>query len=159
MTAGTTPPVSFSADEIRGMLPHRWPLLLVDRAYDVHPGRSGKGIKNVTVNEPYFAGHYPNQSIMPGVLLVEAMAQLVAVVYVAGWLADGQEDGAEQVGYLGAIRNMKFTRLVVPGDRLTLEAALGRRFGPLTHVTVKASVDGETAAEGTLTVSRKGGRP
>ncbi|MFI9650051.1 3-hydroxyacyl-ACP dehydratase FabZ [Streptomyces sp. NPDC052040] len=151
-----TAPLTFTSDEIRDMLPHRWPMLLVDRAYDVRPGHSGKGVKCVSVNEPYFAGHYPHQSIVPGVLLVESMAQLTAVVYVAGAQADGGDADASRVGYLGAIRHMKFTRLVVPGDRLILEATLGRRFGSLTQVSVRASVDGDIAAEGTLAVSQKG---
>ena len=70
----------YDSDAIKRMLPHRFPMLMIDRAYDVEPGRFGRGIKCVTVNEPFFAGHYPDHSIMPGVMIIEAMAQLVAVI-------------------------------------------------------------------------------
>lgn len=154
--------LSYSCDDIKRMLPHRWPMLMIDRAYEVVPGVSGRGVKSVSVNEPFFAGHYPDHSIMPGVMIVEAMAQLVAVVYVAEILAntEGSEesDASRSVGYLGSISNMKFSRLVVPGDQLTLEAKLGQRLGDLRQVKVRASVGSELAAAGTLfvTTGRKG---
>ncbi|MFV8130323.1 3-hydroxyacyl-ACP dehydratase FabZ [Streptomyces syringium] len=157
--------LSYSSDDIKRMLPHRWPMLMIDRAYDVVPGVSGRGIKSVSVNEPFFAGHYPDHSIMPGVLIVEAMAQLVAVVYVAEILENtadsestAESDASRSVGYLGSISNMKFSRLVVPGDQLTLDAKLGQRLGGLRQVKVRASVGSELAAAGTLVVTtgRKG---
>ncbi|MEU2675614.1 3-hydroxyacyl-ACP dehydratase FabZ [Streptomyces sp. NPDC007107] len=167
--------LSYSSDEIKQMLPHRWPMLMIDRAYDVVPGVSGRGIKSVSVNEPFFAGHYPDHSIMPGVMIVESMAQLVAVVYVAEILESATgapedasrapedasrapEDASRSVGYLGSISTMKFSRLVVPGDQLTLEAKLGQRLGGLRQVKVRASVGSELAAAGTLVVTtgRKG---
>ncbi|HEV2635885.1 MAG TPA: 3-hydroxyacyl-ACP dehydratase FabZ [Actinocrinis sp.] len=156
---------AYSSDDIKRMLPHRWPMLMIDRAYDVVPGASGRGIKSVSVNEPFFAGHYPDHSIMPGVMIVEAMAQLVAVVYVAE-LVEAARDGAPvdqaeasgSVGYLGSISSMKFSRLVVPGDQLLLEAKLGQRLGALRSVSVRASVGTELAAAGSLivTTERKG---
>ncbi|MFJ9572062.1 3-hydroxyacyl-ACP dehydratase FabZ [Streptomyces bacillaris] len=173
----TTPgkALSYSSDDIKRMLPHRWPMLMIDRAYDVVPGVSGRGIKSVSVNEPFFAGHYPDHSIMPGVMIVEAMAQLVAVVYVAEIVengtapedgeaasgndpASGDGDASRNVGYLGSISTMKFSRLVVPGDQLTLQATLGQRLGGLRQVKVRASVGSELAAAGTLVVTtgRKG---
>ncbi|SCD99915.1 3-hydroxyacyl-ACP dehydratase FabZ [Streptomyces sp. DvalAA-19] len=161
--------LSYSSDDIKRMLPHRWPMLMIDRAYDVVPGVSGRGIKSVSVNEPFFAGHYPDHSIMPGVMIVEAMAQLVAVVYVSeivengtapedGEAAAGDGDASRNVGYLGSISTMKFSRLVVPGDQLTLQATLGQRLGGLRQVKVRASVGSELAAAGTLVVTtgRKG---
>ncbi|MGW2472404.1 3-hydroxyacyl-ACP dehydratase FabZ [Streptomyces sp. NPDC001665] len=154
--------LSYSSDDIKRMLPHRWPMLMIDRAYDVVPGVSGRGVKSVSVNEPFFAGHYPDHSIMPGVMIVESMAQLVAVVYVAeileGAPGAGEEDASRSVGYLGSISNMKFSRLVVPGDQLTLEARLGQRLGGLRQVKVRATVGSELAAAGTLVVTtgRKG---
>ncbi|MBP2403915.1 3-hydroxyacyl-[acyl-carrier-protein] dehydratase FabZ [Streptomyces netropsis] len=157
--------LSYSSDDIKRMLPHRWPMLMIDRAYDVVPGVSGRGVKSVSVNEPFFAGHYPDHSIMPGVLIVEAMAQLVAVVYVAEILENtadsgstAESDASRSVGYLGSISNMKFSRLVVPGDQLTLDAKLGQRLGGLRQVKVRASVGSELAAAGTLVVTtgRKG---
>ncbi len=133
----------------------------------MQPGTFGRGIKCVTVNEPFFAGHYPDHSIMPGVMIIEAMAQLVAVVYVAEALqaADPEQDGdagtgfegaaGSNVGYLGAVRQMKFSRLVVPGDQLLLQARMGSRLGNLRSVEVSASVGSELAAAGTLTVSER----
>ncbi|MFF8832031.1 3-hydroxyacyl-ACP dehydratase FabZ [Streptomyces sp. NPDC015131] len=167
--APATGALSYSSDDIKRMLPHRWPMLMIDRAYDVVPGVSGRGVKSVSVNEPFFAGHYPDHSIMPGVLIVEAMAQLVAVVYVAEILESAESDGpggpgapggdvSRNVGYLGSISSMKFSRLVVPGDQLTLDARLGQRLGGLRQVKVRASVGSELAAAGTLVVTtgRKG---
>ncbi|GAA3220175.1 3-hydroxyacyl-ACP dehydratase FabZ [Streptomyces sp. XM83C] len=149
--------LSYSSDDIKRMLPHRWPMLMIDRAYDVVPGVSGRGVKSVSVNEPFFAGHYPDHSIMPGVMIVEAMAQLVAVVYVAELLEApepaGDADPSQSVGYLGSISSMKFSRLVVPGDQLTLEAKLGQRLGGLRQVSVRASVGNELAAAGSLIVT------
>jgi 3-hydroxyacyl-[acyl-carrier-protein] dehydratase len=155
---------SYSSDDIKQMLPHRWPMLMIDRAYDVVPGVSGRGVKSVSVNEPFFAGHYPDHSIMPGVLIVEAMAQLVAVVYVAEIVEAARDDRAAgagpagSVGYLGSISAMKFSRLVVPGDQLVLEARLGQRLGGLRSVSVRASVGAALAAAGSLivTTERKG---
>jgi 3-hydroxyacyl-[acyl-carrier-protein] dehydratase len=148
---------SYSSDQIKRMLPHRWPMLMIDRAYDVVPGVSGRGIKSVSVNEPFFAGHYPDHSIMPGVMIVEAMAQLVAVVYVAELLESaeptGATDASASVGYLGSISSMKFSRLVVPGDQLTLEARLGQRLQGLRSVSVRATVGAELAAAGSLIVT------
>ncbi|MEN3583997.1 3-hydroxyacyl-ACP dehydratase FabZ [Streptomyces sp. ZYX-F-203] len=148
----------YSCDDIKRMLPHRWPMLMIDRAYDVVPGVSGRGVKSVSVNEPYFAGHYPDHAVMPGVMIVEAMAQLVAVVYVAEIIESAgsdtdSSDVSRNVGYLGSISRMRFSRLVVPGDRLTLEATLGERLGGLRRVTVRASVDREPAASGSLVVT------
>lgn len=154
------PPQAYDSDAIKRMLPHRWPMLMIDRAHDVIPGVSGRGVKCVSVNEPFFAGHYPDHSIMPGVMIVEALAQLVAVVYVSEQLAaaaDGTAaepgDVADTVGYLGSISRMKFARLVRPGDQLILEATLGQRFGGLREATVCARVGREVAATGALIVT------
>ncbi len=164
------PRFAYDSDAIKQMLPHRWPMLMVDRAYDVLPGVSGCGVKSVSVNEPFFAGHYPNHSIMPGVMIVESMAQLVAVVYVAELVeapvvprSERQApdspiagaNAADAVGYLGSINKMKFSRLVVPGDRLVLEVTLGQKLGGLRSVSVKASVGSEVAAAGSLIVTER----
>lgn len=150
-------PQSYDSDDIKRMLPHRWPMLMVDRAFDVIPGVSGRGTKCVSVNEPYFAGHYPDHSIMPGVLIVESLAQLVAIIYVAERLegAPGLSDAEARsdVGYLGSISRMKFARLVRPGDQLTLEASLGQRFGALREANVTARVGRELVAQGSLVVT------
>ncbi|WP_326833206.1 3-hydroxyacyl-ACP dehydratase FabZ [Cutibacterium porci] len=150
---------SYDSDAIKRMLPHRWPMLMIDRAYDVVPGKSGKGIKSVSVNEPFFAGHYPDHSIMPGVMIVESMAQLVAVIYVAEAIENNpdmsSQDARSHVGYLGAIRQMKFRRLVVPGDQLTLQAQLGEKLGSLREVYVKALNGRDIVAQGELIVTER----
>ena len=147
----------FDSDAIKQMLPHRWPMLMIDRAHDVIPGERGRGVKNVSINEPFFAGHYPNHSIMPGVLIIESLAQLVAVIYVAERLEVAPEvsvqDVQASVGYLGSISKMKFSRLVRPGDQLDLEAVLGPRLGGLREAAVTAHVGRNVVANGTLIVT------
>lgn len=152
------PPLS--SEEIQMLLPHRWPFLLLDRVIELEPGRRAVGLKNVTINEPYFAGHFPEEPIMPGVLIIECLAQLTAVVYASAALAGLAEAGdcvdvSSRVGYLAAIKNMKFRRPVRPGDQLLLEAVMGSSLGILTSVQVRARVAGEVVAEGTLVVSRR----
>lgn len=150
-------------EQIRNMLPHRWPFLFLDRVIELVPGKRGVGIKNVTINEPYFQGHFPVQSIMPGVLIIESLAQLTAVVYCSGAMEAMKEAGveandgniADRVGYLAAIRNIKFKKLVTPGDQLILKAVIGGSLGILSTVQVSAFVNGECVSEGTLSVSQK----
>ncbi|SFW99668.1 3-hydroxyacyl-[acyl-carrier-protein] dehydratase [Thermoactinomyces sp. DSM 45891] len=163
-----------NADEIRKLLPHRWPFLLLDRVTELKPGVSGVGIKNVTISEPFFEGHFPNESIMPGVLIVEALAQMTAVVYCTGALQAMREaeqeaaataelqvesveevDVSSRVGYLVAIRDMKFMKPVVPGDQLLLKVKIGRSLGILSKVNVAAYVGKECVVEGTLSVSQR----
>lgn len=147
----------FDSDAIKRMLPHRWPMLMIDRAYDVVPGERGRGVKNVSINEPFFAGHYPDHSIMPGVLIIESLAQLVAVIYVAEHLELAPkvpiQDVQANVGYLGSISKMKFSRLVRPGDQLDLKAVLGPRFGGLREAAVTARVGRNVVTTGTLIVT------
>ncbi|MDQ0418545.1 3-hydroxyacyl-[acyl-carrier-protein] dehydratase [Croceifilum oryzae] len=164
-----------NADEIRKLLPHRWPFLLLDRVIELKPGVSGVGIKNVTISEPFFEGHFPNESIMPGVLIVEALAQMTAVVYCTGALQTMREaeqeaaataeaqavesteevDISSRVGYLVAIRDMKFMKPVAPGDQLLLKVKIGRSLGILSKVNVAAYVGKECVVEGTLSVSQR----
>ncbi len=163
--------VILNADDIRKMLPHRWPFLLLDRVIELNPGISGTGIKNVSQSEPFFEGHFPNQSIMPGVLIVEALAQMTAVVYCSGALQSmelaAQEvavaaemvtrnyDVSTRVGYLVAIKDMKFLKPVVPGDQLVLKVEIGRMLGILSKVKVAAFVEKDCVVEGALTVSQR----
>jgi 3-hydroxyacyl-[acyl-carrier-protein] dehydratase len=146
-TAEPTRPdgVVHTAREIEALIPHRWPILLVDRIveYDAEARRI-VGIKAVTATEWYFQGHFPGLPVMPGVFQVEALAQTMAV-YVAK-----QEGFGDRIGLFGGIDECRFKRVVVPGDTLRLEITmekLGRRFGRGTGV---ASVDGEVACEATL---------
>ena len=152
-------------DEIKKIIPHRWPFLLIDRLTELKPGISGVGLKNVTISEPFFEGHFPGEAIMPGVLIVEAMAQATAVVYGTGAMeakkaetkVEDQEsiDISARVGYLVQIKDMKFMRPVVPGDQLKLKVVIDRTFGALSKVKVAAYVESVCVAQGTLTVSQK----
>ncbi|MCR8844724.1 3-hydroxyacyl-ACP dehydratase FabZ [Paenibacillus sp. SC116] len=167
-----------NADDIRLLLPHRWPFLLLDRIVELKPGVSGVGIKNVTVSEPFFEGHFPKESIMPGVLIVEALAQMTALVHITGALYEMQqgdgnsepvvsresiqkllagegEDISSKVGYLASIRDFKFMKPVVPGDQLLLKVQVGRSLGALYQVKVSAMVDKQAVAEGSLNVSHR----
>jgi len=134
-------------NEIMHCLPHRYPFLLVDRIIDIQPGQSIVGIKNVTFNEPFFQGHFPSQPIMPGVLIVEAMAQ------VAGVLAfrSGMEGNGGKVVYFMSIEKAKFRRPVVPGDQLRLEIKVLQHRGTVWKFSGSASVDGKVASEADFT--------
>jgi 3-hydroxyacyl-[acyl-carrier-protein] dehydratase len=127
-------------EEILEYLPHRYPMLLVDRILEMEPGKRIKGLKNVTINESFFQGHYPGRPIMPGVLIVEAMAQAGAVLI----LMDESYKG--KVPLIGAIEAVKFKRPVVPGDQLVTEAELLWLRGNVGKFKATATVDGEVAA-------------
>lgn len=133
------------ADEIEAIIPHRYPFLLVDRMVELEEGKRGVGIKNVTANEWFFEGHFPGRKVMPGVLIVEAMAQVAAVTLLKG------VDMAGKTPLFGGIEQMRFRRPVVPGDQLRLEFTLEKMRGPVGKGAVKATVDGRLAAEGTIT--------
>jgi 3-hydroxyacyl-[acyl-carrier-protein] dehydratase len=139
---------SFNIEEIQQLLPHRYPFLLVDRITEYLPGKRAVGIKNVTFNEPQFQGHFPGRSLMPGVLIVEAMAQVGGIVLT-------QIDGIEAGLFVFAgIDKVRFRRQVIPGDQLVLTLELlwikQRRFGKMHG---RAEVDGQLAAEGELMFS------
>jgi 3-hydroxyacyl-[acyl-carrier-protein] dehydratase len=134
-------------EDIQKLLPHRYPFLLVDRIIDFVPNKSATGIKNVTFNEPFFQGHFPNRPIMPGVLIVEAMAQVGGIVLRH---LPGMED---QLSLFAGIDKVRFRRPVVPGDRLTITTELlvaRKRFGKMHG---RAEVDGQLACEGELMFS------
>lgn len=147
----TTPPEpkkTFTSEEIQQLLPHRYPFLLVDRIIDYTPGKSAVGIKNVTVNEPQFTGHFPGRPLMPGVLIVEAMAQ------VGGIVMTQLPDLNGGLFVFAGIDKVRFRRQVVPGDQLVMTVELlwikQRRFGKMQ---ARAEVDGQLAAEGELMFS------
>jgi len=133
--------------EIREYLPHRYPFLLVDRVVELVPGESIVAYKNVTVNEPFFNGHFPDHPVMPGVLIVEAMAQ------AAGILGFKTMDKTPQDGsiyYFVGADNLRFKRPVVPGDRLQLEASVLSEKRGIWKFQVKATVEGETVSSATI---------
>ena len=131
-------------NEIMHYLPHRYPFLLVDRITDIQPGKSIVGIKNVTFNEPFFQGHFPGQPIMPGVLIVEAMAQVAGVAAFSSGM-DGK------AVYFMSIERAKFRRPVVPGDQLTLEIKVLQQRGKVWKFSGTASVDGNLVSEADFT--------
>lgn len=127
-------------EQIMESLPHRYPMLLVDRILEVTPGESCIGLKNVTMNEAFFQGHYPGMPIMPGVLIVEAMAQAGACIL----LADPKYHGKAPI--IGAIDSVKLKRKVVPGDQLISNIELMWMRGDIGRMKGVATVDGETVA-------------
>ncbi len=132
--------------EIRAMLPHRYPFLLVDRIEELEPGKRVVGTKNVTINEEFFQGHFPEHPIMPGVLILESMAQ------ISGFLLYKTVDNPEdKLPYFTGIDNARFRRPVTPGDVLRVEGEVIRIRGPIAKLSAKGFVEGELAAEGELT--------
>jgi 3-hydroxyacyl-[acyl-carrier-protein] dehydratase len=133
-------------NDILNMLPHRYPMLLVDRILSVVPGESIIGIKNVTVNEPHFQGHFPGLPIMPGVLIIEAMAQL------SGVLAAKSLDlvSGENVFYLLGVDNCKFRKAVTPGDTLVMEVTFEQKRNNFFKFQATAKVGDELAAEASI---------
>jgi 3-hydroxyacyl-[acyl-carrier-protein] dehydratase len=132
------------ARQIQEIIPHRYPFLLVDRIVEVSWGERAVGIKNVTVNEPFFQGHFPGLPVMPGVLIVEALAQVGAVALL------GMEANKGKLAFFAGIDGVRFKRQVVPGDTLRLEVELGRMRRGVGTGTAKATVDGALAASGEL---------
>ena len=141
----TTATKSADIQLIQRILPHRYPFLLVDKVVDISGYQSAVGVKNVTMNEPHFQGHFPGKPIMPGVTIVEAMAQTAAVMVGT---ALGMED-REMLVYFMAIDSCKFRRMVVPGDVLEmhLETVRGKPGGKVWKFAGRAEVEGELAAE------------
>lgn len=136
-----------SADihRIKRLIPHRYPFLLIDKVVDIDGHSSARGIKNVTMNEPHFQGHFPTKPVMPGVTIIEAMAQTAAVLV---GVAMGAEDKQFLV-YFMSIENCKFRRMVVPGDVLELNMTTlrGKPGGKVWKFHGRATVDGEVACE------------
>ncbi|MGI6554132.1 MAG: 3-hydroxyacyl-ACP dehydratase FabZ [Bacillota bacterium] len=133
-----------SIDDIQRILPHRYPFLLVDRILDMEPGKRVVGIKNVTVNEPFFQGHFPGKPVMPGVLVIEAMAQVGA----AGILAMPEFEG--KIALFAGIDKARFRRQVVPGDQLRIEVNVLRLRGSVGKSEARAYVGEDLAAEAEL---------
>ncbi|HEX6794258.1 MAG TPA: 3-hydroxyacyl-ACP dehydratase FabZ [Casimicrobiaceae bacterium] len=132
---------------IRRLLPHRYPMLLVDRVLDWEAGKFVRGVKNVTINEPFFQGHFPSYPVMPGVLVIEAMAQVAGLLTMLSEVA--RRDGTQLVLFAG-IDEARFKRQVVPGDTLMLEAHLDRAVRGIGRFRTKAMVGDELVCEAKL---------
>lgn len=130
--------------EIQQILPHRYPFLLVDKIESLEPGKSAVGYKNVTMNEYFFQGHFPEEPVMPGVLIIEALAQVGAVSILS------MEEFKGKIAYFGGINRAKFRRKVVPGDVLRLEVEIINMKGSAGIGKAIATVDGQKAAEAEL---------
>ena len=130
---------------IMEMIPHRYPFLMIDRVVDIVPGVKATGVKNVTINEPFFAGHFPERPVMPGVLIIEAMAQ-TAAVFVVHTL--GPESEGKLV-YFMSVDGARFRKPVEPGDQLHVEVTKQRSRGNVWKFTGRANVDGNLVAEAT----------
>ena len=126
--------------EIQEIIPHRHPFLLIDAIDELEPGIRAVGYKAVTYNEPFFAGHFPGEPVMPGVLIVEALAQTGAVAILS-----------RKVAYFGAVNHARFRQKVIPGNRLRLECQIIRQKGPMGIGQATATVDGKTVVSAELT--------
>ncbi|MFA9378815.1 MAG: 3-hydroxyacyl-ACP dehydratase FabZ [Lachnotalea sp.] len=131
--------------EIMDIIPHRQPFLLIDRIEELEPGIKAVGTKCVSYNEPFFNGHFPAEPVMPGVLIIEALAQVGTVVMLS------VPENKGKIGYFGAINSAKFKKKVVPGDVLTLEVEIIKQKGPIGIGSAKAYVDGKVAVIAELT--------
>ncbi|HUW79301.1 MAG TPA: 3-hydroxyacyl-ACP dehydratase FabZ [Acidocella sp.] len=150
VTQPNLPPVDVSLIETKQllkMIPHRYPFLLIDRLVDVRHDHSAIGIKNVSVNEPFFVGHFPGHPVMPGVLIVESMAQTAAALVISTL----GPDAGTPIVYFMSIENAKFRKPVTPGDQLRLTVAKDRRRGNVWRFNGVARVDGTVVAEASIT--------
>lgn len=137
--------------DIHNILPHRYPFVLVDRIVEIEPMKKATGIKNVTADEPFFQGHFPGNPIMPGVLIIESLAQL------AGCVAMYRNDEAKgKLGVFAGIDKVRFRRQVIPGDTLKLEAEVISSKRGIIKAQIKATVEGEVAAEGEILIGITG---
>ncbi len=139
--------LSFNIQEIMEMIPHRYPFLLVDRITECIPGKYSKGYKNLTMNEEFFQGHFPNNPIMPGVLQIEAMAQCAAPILLKLPQFEGK------LALFAGIENVRFKNIVRPGDRLEMEIVLTKLKGPIGKSHATGRVDGKVVVEADLTVA------
>ena len=137
-------------DQIRAMLPHRYPFLLVDRVTECVPGEHLTAIKNVTINEPFFQGHFPEKPVMPGVLIIEALAQASGIL---AFITEGDQRDENVLFFFVGIDGARFKRPVLPGDRVELKTRLLRRRRDVWKFSTEALVDGRRAALAELMVA------
>lgn len=137
--------MKLNSNAIQEILPHRYPFLMVDRIDDFEPGKWAKGVKCVSANEMQFIGHFPQYHVFPGVLIIEALAQVGAIAVLS------QDKFKGKIALLGGVKNVRFRRQVIPGDTLELECTIDKIRGPVGVGKGTAKVNGEIAVEGELT--------
>lgn len=133
----------YDVREIMALLPHRYPFILVDRIIEMDPEKRIVGLKNVTINEPFFQGHFPGAPVMPGVLIIEAMAQVGGVLAYSSLAKEGKKG----LIYFMGIDNARFRKPVVPGDQITMDLKLLKKRGGVFRMSGKATVDGTLVTE------------
>lgn len=134
-----------NSNQIQEILPHRYPFALVDRILDYEEGKFAKGIKCVSVNEMQFCGHFPQQHVMPGVLILEALAQVGAIAILT------EEENKGKLAFFGGVKNCRFKKQVIPGDVIEMECEIIERKGPIGVGKATAKVDGKVAVIAELT--------
>ena len=137
--------MELNSNEIEKILPHRYPFLMIDKVKEMEPGTFAKAVKCVSVSESHFAGHFPGQHVMPGVLILEALAQTGAVAILS------EEDNKGKTAFFAGAKNVRFRRQVVPGDVLELSCEITRKKGRIGSGKAAATVDGELCVEAELT--------
>jgi 3-hydroxyacyl-[acyl-carrier-protein] dehydratase len=141
----STEKISLNIKEIQEIIPHRYPFLFVDKIEELEPGKRAVGYKNITMNEYFFQGHFPEEPVLPGVIMIEALAQVGAVALLS------MDEFKGKIAYFGGINKAKFRRKVIPGDILKLEVEIIKRKGPAGIGKAIATVNGEKAVSAELT--------
>lgn len=141
--------INMDVEQIKEIIPHRYPFLLVDKVVEIQEGEKVTALKNVSVNEPFFQGHFPEYPVMPGVLILEALAQTGAIAVL------NIEENKGKIGFLAGVDKCRFKRQVKPGDQLNLQVEIIRMKGPIGKGKGIATVDGEVACEAEITFAIK----
>jgi 3-hydroxyacyl-[acyl-carrier-protein] dehydratase len=136
-------------NEILQRLPHSFPFRMIDRILEIEPGKRAVALKNVSIDEPYFQGHFPKEPVMPGILILEALAQTGGIAFHSSF-----EKEEETIPFLAAVDRFRLNKRVVPGDQIILEAEIQHIFSNLAKVKVRAKVGEETVAEGMLVLAK-----
>ena len=147
-----TPALPATIADIQRLLPHRYPFLLVDRVLEIEPNKSIHAYKNVTINEPFFVGHFPHHPVMPGVLIMEALAQAGGIL---AFKSLGEKPAPDTVFYFAGLDEVRFKRPILPGDQLHLHVEVERQMRGVWKFKGEARVDGQIAAEGKLMCAKR----